>query len=137
MGRLRGTYIATYRNAFLIYNPSARGLAGARIRRVDRAVENLHRAGHSVAAVRTAGPGTAAGIARELVRGGADLILVAGGDGTINEAVNGMVHETVPLGILPAGTANMLAVELGLRGRTEEVAGADTGCLRPPPRRQS
>ena len=54
---------------------------------------------------------------------GADLILVAGGDGTINEAVNGMVHSDVPLGILPAGTANVLANELGI-GKTMEGAAA-------------
>lgn len=54
---------------------------------------------------------------------GADLILVAGGDGTINEAVNGMVHSDVPLGILPAGTANVLANELGI-GKTMERAAA-------------
>ena len=39
---------------------------------------------------------------------------MAGGDGTINEAVNGMAHSDVPLGILPAGTANVLANELGI-----------------------
>lgn len=54
---------------------------------------------------------------------GADLILVAGGDGTINEAVNGMAHSDVPLGILPAGTANVLANELGT-GRGMERAAA-------------
>jgi len=48
---------------------------------------------------------------------------VAGGDGTINEAVNGMAHSHVPLGILPAGTANVLANELGI-GRTMESAAA-------------
>ncbi len=51
------------------------------------------------------------------------MILVAGGDGTINEAVNGMVNSDVPLGILPAGTANVLANELGV-GNTMERAAA-------------
>ncbi len=51
------------------------------------------------------------------------MILVAGGDGTINEAVNGMAHSDVPLGILPAGTANVLANELGI-GKTMERAAA-------------
>jgi YegS/Rv2252/BmrU family lipid kinase len=55
------------------------------------------------------------------VERGAELILVAGGDGTINEAVNGMAHSDVPLGILPAGTANVLANELGI-GKTMERA---------------
>jgi len=48
------------------------------------------------------------------VREGADLILVLGGDGTINEVVNGMIGSDVPLGMLPGGTANVLAMELGL-----------------------
>ncbi len=50
------------------------------------------------------------------------MILVAGGDGTINEAVNGMAHSGVPLGILPAGTANVLANELGIGGSMERAA---------------
>jgi len=53
-------------------------------------------------------------MARRAIDEGADLILVLGGDGTINEAVNGMAGSAVPLGILPAGTANVLAMELGL-----------------------
>jgi len=57
---------------------------------------------------------------------GADLILVAGGDGTINEAVNGMVHSEIPLGILPAGTANVLANELGIGNSMERAAAALT-----------
>jgi diacylglycerol kinase family enzyme len=56
--------------------------------------------------------------------------LVAGGDGTINEALNGMVHSEVPLGILPAGTANVLANELGL-GKTMERAAASFEELTP------
>ena len=55
---------------------------------------------------------------------GADLVLVAGGDGTINEVVNGMAHSEVPLGILPAGTANVLANELGMAKGMERAAAA-------------
>jgi YegS/Rv2252/BmrU family lipid kinase len=77
--------------------------------------------GITVDSIATTGPGHAGEIARRAVDRGADLILVAGGDGTINEAVNGMVNSCVPLGILPAGTANVLANELGI-GRTMEHA---------------
>ena len=62
----------------------------------------------------TAGPGTATEIAREHVSAGADLVLAAGGDGTINEVAEGLIHTQVPLGILPGGTANVLATEMGL-----------------------
>ena len=65
----------------------------------------------------TSGPGDATQIARRAVAAGADLIIVLGGDGTINEAVNGMVHSKTTLGILPGGTANVLATELGLGSR--------------------
>ena len=65
----------------------------------------------------TCGPNDATRIAREAAADGADLILVLGGDGTINEAVNGMVHSNAVLGILPGGTANVVAMELGLGSR--------------------
>jgi diacylglycerol kinase (ATP) len=79
--------------------------------------------GITVDSIATTGPGHAGEIARCAVDRGADLILVAGGDGTINEAVNGMANSDVPLGILPAGTANVLANELGI-GNTMERAAA-------------
>jgi YegS/Rv2252/BmrU family lipid kinase len=78
--------------------------------------------GITVDSIATTGPGHAGEIARCAVDRGADLILVAGGDGTINEAVNGMAHSDVPLGILPAGTANVLANELGIGGAMESAA---------------
>lgn len=78
--------------------------------------------GITVDSIATTGPGHAGEIARQAVDRGADLILVAGGDGTINEAVNGMANSHVPLGILPAGTANVLANELGIGGNMERAA---------------
>ena len=64
---------------------------------------------------------------------GADLIVAAGGDGTINEVAEGMVHTSVPLGILPAGTANVLAMEMklgGTSGAGRARASADCGRTR-------
>jgi diacylglycerol kinase family enzyme len=62
----------------------------------------------------TTGPRTAGAIAREHVERGADLIVAAGGDGTVNEVAEGVVHSRVPLAVLPAGTANVLAMEMKL-----------------------
>ena len=81
----------------------------------------LNATGMAVESFPTAGPGTAGQIARAAIDRGADLILAAGGDGTINEIANGMVGSEVPMGVLPAGTANVLANELKL-GRTMERA---------------
>ncbi len=89
---------------------------------LDRAVEKLRSAGHNLTIAPTSGPGTATGIAREYVRRGADLVLAAGGDGTINEVAEGLVHTPVALGILPGGTANVLATELRLGSHLERAA---------------
>jgi len=64
----------------------------------------------------------AGGLARRYAEGGADLILVAGGDGTINEVSEGLAGSPVPLGVLPAGTANVLATEMRLGRNPESVA---------------
>jgi diacylglycerol kinase (ATP) len=82
----------------------------------------------TVDSIPTSGPGTASDLARRAIDGGADLVLAAGGDGTINEVVNGMAHSDVPLGILPAGTANVLACELGIGRKLENAADALAGC---------
>jgi diacylglycerol kinase (ATP) len=81
-----------------------------------------------VTPVATTGPRTAAAIARESLAAGADVILAAGGDGTINEVLNGMVHSDVPLGILPAGTANVLACEMRLGTRMISAAEELSSC---------
>jgi diacylglycerol kinase (ATP) len=51
-----------------------------------------------------------------------DAIAVAGGDGTINEVLNGMTRSPLPLGIIPMGTANVLAAEIGLDVTPDAVA---------------
>jgi diacylglycerol kinase (ATP) len=89
----------------------------------------LLRNGVDVCPLATDGPGSATDIARRCVHDGADLILVAGGDGTINEVVNGMVASAVPLGVLPCGTANVLASELGLARKPEKVAAGLSGLV--------
>jgi YegS/Rv2252/BmrU family lipid kinase len=104
--------IATYDNAFLIYNPQAGKFGRNGEQLLQRTIEALAAGGHRVTPVPTTGPATAGAIARDCVMKGADIVIAAGGDGTINEVANGLVHSHVPLAILPGGTANVLAVEI-------------------------
>ena len=60
--------------------------------------------------------------ARWQIEAGCELIFVAGGDGTINEVANGMLHSGVPLCVLPGGTANVLAREMRLSMNMVKVA---------------
>ncbi len=79
-----------------------------------RIAQALSGAGHRVSLVETEGPGTAGRIARQRIEQGADLILALGGDGTLNELLPGVAHTAVPLGLIPGGTANVFAREVGL-----------------------
>lgn len=69
----------------------------------------------------TKGPDDATEIAAEAARNGSTDVIVAGGDGTINEAIQGLVGSNARLGLLPRGTANVLARELELPMNVDEA----------------
>ena len=102
------------KTAALIYNPVAGRHPARREREIQEAAAVLGEESIAVRLVRTLGPGTACELARAAVVEGTDLVIVCGGDGTINEVVNGMAPGETVLGILPGGTANIIAKELGL-----------------------
>jgi YegS/Rv2252/BmrU family lipid kinase len=82
----------------------------------------LQRQGISARLIATEAAGTAGFQARQEIEAGCDLIIAAGGDGTINEVANGMLGTAVPMGILPGGTANVLARELRIPVHLESAA---------------
>lgn len=101
---------------------------------MSRAVAVLEASGCRVAVTPTAAPVTAGQLARASIDAGADLIVALGGDGTINEIAAGMIGSQVPLGVIPAGTANVLARELGLGSNLLKAARRLPECV---PRRIS
>lgn len=125
----------------IISNPmSGQGRAGRRAREVMlRLVER----GCAVEVVETCRAGDASRIAREARS--VDALVAVGGDGTINEVINGcLTPPSPPLGIIPSGTANVLAKEISLPRRPRELADViasgreitwDAGVIRPGERR--
>ncbi|MGE0724534.1 MAG: diacylglycerol kinase family protein [Alphaproteobacteria bacterium] len=96
----------------VIHNPTA---GWRRARRLGRALRRLAAAGIPVSLRRTTMRGDAERFARAAAADPATrALVVAGGDGTINEALNGLGASGLPLGILPLGTANVLAHELAI-----------------------
>lgn len=109
------------KSAAIIYNPVARTLSRNR-HLLQRSIDALAALDIEAKLVGTTGPNSAGLQARQQIDSGCDLILAAGGDGTINEVANGMLHTGVPLAVLPGGTANVLARELKLPINMERVA---------------
>ena len=100
----------------VILNPAARSAkAAARIEAIQELAPNIR-------LCPTSGPGDARRFARELAQAGSPVVVAAGGDGTINEVVNGLRDAgpqcDVALGLLPSGTMNVFSVELGLPAKS-------------------
>jgi len=102
------------RKGTLIYNPIAGRRPAKRRREIRDAAAVLRGAGLEIELAPTERSAMAHELAHTAATNGADLILVCGGDGTLNEAINGLAGSRVPVGLLPGGTANMLAREVGL-----------------------
>jgi len=102
------------RKALLIFNPKTGRYASRRLPAIEDIRSQLNSEGLEVELVATTGTGDATRIAADAASKGVCDVIVAGGDGTINEALQGLVGTPARLGILPRGTANVLACELGL-----------------------
>jgi len=98
----------------VILNPAARS------ERAKSAWQRIERLPHCTMRT-TSAPGDARAVAAQAVEEGFTTVVAAGGDGTVNEVVNGIAGSDVALGILPVGTMNVFAAELGLPGDLEEA----------------
>ena len=94
----------------LIVNPFATTVSG----RLKNLVVYALRGRYDIEAVETQHPNHATVLTREAVGEGFDLVVSFGGDGTLNEAANGLAGTTLPISILPGGSTNVVCRMLGI-----------------------
>lgn len=111
------------RDALLILNPRA-GRVGILLKdgRLDRIRHIFEQQGIESEVARTDTPQAAEEAARNAIERKRHLVIACGGDGTLNAVVNGLAGSHIPLTLLPAGTANILAKELHLPRNLERAA---------------
>lgn len=114
-------------DALLIHNPAAGRSHRRRGKDLEIACGVLAQAGIAIEQQETRAPGHATELAREAAQNGRGLVIACGGDGTVNEVVNGLAGTQTPLAILPTGTANVLGKELGLTGNIAEAVRRNLG----------
>ena len=105
----------------IIYNPAA---GRRRAQRLWRVLDVMVQNGVKLELAETLHPDHATILARDAAARGMRLVVAAGGDGTIAEVAAGLAGTQTPMGIIPLGTANVLAHELGLPFAPQEVAAA-------------
>src|SRR6266496_5836721 len=109
------------KRATIIYNPMS-GRPARRAEGVRRMIGLLSDRGFDAEAHATAGPDNAAQLAGAAVAAGADIIISYGGDGTLNEVIQGMAESQTALAVWPGGTSNVVARDLGVPFDVEELA---------------
>ena len=102
--------------ADMIYNPNAGRFPSGIL--AERAANVLRGDGWTIHLIKTQDAEHVTQLAHRAAEDGKDALFVVGGDGTINLAVRGLAGSATALGVLPGGTANVLAQELGLPGLT-------------------
>ncbi len=108
----------------ILFNPTA---GRRRPARLWNTVDTLSTHGIRVEVVETRYAGHGQRLAREAAASGARMVIAAGGDGTIAEVASGLSGTDVPLGIIPLGTANVFAHEVGLPTNPRMIASCLAG----------
>jgi YegS/Rv2252/BmrU family lipid kinase len=102
------------RKAILLYNPLSGRRSARRLALVERALAVLRQAGIEAGIEPTRGKSDATEQAHHAIAASCDTVFACGGDGTVHDVLQGLVGSSVALGIIPMGTANALAHDLGL-----------------------
>lgn len=101
------------RTAVVIRNPYSRNAPSEAVV-LREMLDHLVSAGWGVDIQTTKAPAHATELAQRAARAGVEVVVACGGDGTINEVVNGLLGSESSLAVLPAGTANVWAREAGV-----------------------
>jgi len=108
----------------LIYNPASGAKKEKRSQAIAQVLAVLQSAGVQAEAVATTHAGSATAQTQQALASGFDTVLACGGDGTVNEVLNGLVRSgsQAALGVIPLGSGNLLATDLLLPHRPEAAA---------------
>jgi len=112
------------RKALLLYNPLSGRRVWRRLADVEAAAEVLHRGGLEASITPTRAAGDATDQVRQAIAEGCDTVFACGGDGTVHDVLQGLVGTDASLGIIPLGTANSLAHDLGFPSAPTRAARA-------------
>ncbi len=112
------------RKAALLYNPTSGRRHGRRLADVEAALAVLRGAGVEASASSTLGASQAAEQTRQAIADGCDAVFACGGDGTVHDVLQGLIGTSAALAIIPFGTANTLAHDLGVPLSTADAARA-------------
>lgn len=96
---------------------------------LDEVAAYLNHHGWSVTPRETSKPLEAIELARGAVNRGIDVVIAAGGDGTVNEVANGLVNTDAALGVLPVGTTNSWALQMGIPALNPMLPGTQAAKL--------
>ncbi len=115
---------STFRRVAVIDNPSSGHFSSRRKAALQATLAALKAADVEAEHLLIDGPGSGSALARAAIQRGCDAILVCGGDGTVHEVLQVVVGTPVALGVIPLGTANALAADLGLKKDPTRAASA-------------
>lgn len=118
----RTDLMPAFHKALLLFNPVSGAHLEVRTAMMRRIAEIFRRAGVEVLAQQTKARGSAGNQARAAIDAGCDAVFACGGDGTVFEVLQGVAESSAIMGVIPLGTGNVLAHDLGLPTKPERAA---------------
>jgi len=113
--------LSSMRRVAVVENPASGQTSPRRKAIIRETLAILRQAGLETEHLMIDGPGSGSALTRQAIARGCDAVLVCGGDGTVHEVMQALVGTDVALGVVPMGTANALASDLGISRSPEKA----------------